>query len=112
VKETVRVRPATLEDEAALLKMFCSLWPDGTASDHGPHLRAILRGKPLSTLPLVIFVARRGAKLIAAAERWCRAQGCREMGSDTWTTNRGSIAAHRALGYEIDCRCVNFRKSL
>jgi aminoglycoside 6'-N-acetyltransferase I len=160
VKESLRVRPATLADEAALREMFCTLWPDEKPSDHAPHLRAILRGKPLSTLPLTIFVAelragaaddaalvgfievglrshangcdgrravgflegwfvasrmRRhgvGAKLVAAAERWCRAQGCREMASDTWTSQRVSIAAHRALGYEVDCRCVNFRKSL
>jgi aminoglycoside 6'-N-acetyltransferase I len=53
-----------------------------------------------------------GAELVKAAEKWCRARGCREMASDTWTSHRASIAAHRALGYEVDCRCVNFRKSL
>jgi aminoglycoside 6'-N-acetyltransferase I len=53
-----------------------------------------------------------GAKLVAAAEKWCKARGCREMASDTWLGHRTSIAAHRALGYEVDCRCVNFRKSL
>lgn len=163
MKDGVRVRPATLKDEAQLLEMFCTLWPDGAPADHAPHLRAILRGKPLSTLPLTIFVAeyaelaeraardskllgfvevglrshangcdgrravgflegwfvarraRRsgvGKQLVAAAEQWCRAQGCREMGSDVLTTNRTSLAAHGALGYELDCRCVNFRKSL
>jgi aminoglycoside 6'-N-acetyltransferase I len=134
--------------------MFLALWPDGTPADHAPHLRAILRGKPLSTLPLTIFVAERdskllgfievglrshangcngrravgflegwfvsrgvrrsgvGKKLVAAAEQWCRAQGCHEIASDALSNNRTSIAAHRALGYEVDCRCVNFRKSL
>ena len=64
------------------------------------------------------YVARRwrrsgvGAKLVAAAERWCKAQGCREIASDTWTSHRVSIAAHQALGYEVDGRCVNFRKTL
>jgi aminoglycoside 6'-N-acetyltransferase I len=53
-----------------------------------------------------------GTRLVAAAEKWCRAQGCREMASDTWANHRLSIAAHQALGYEIDGRYVNFRKSL
>jgi hypothetical protein len=34
------------------------------------------------------------------------------MASDTWANHRLSIAAHQALGYEIDGRYVNFRKSL
>jgi aminoglycoside 6'-N-acetyltransferase I len=53
-----------------------------------------------------------GAKLVHAAEQWCRAHGCREMASDTWSSHRLSIAAHRALGYAVDGRYVNFRKSL
>ncbi len=64
------------------------------------------------------FVARAfrrqgiGAKLVRAAEKWCKAQGCKELASDTWASPRLSIAAHRALGYEVDGRYVNFRKSL
>jgi aminoglycoside 6'-N-acetyltransferase I len=53
-----------------------------------------------------------GAALLRAAEQWARAQGCREMASDTWIDNEDSIAAHEALGYEIVDRCVNFRKAL
>jgi aminoglycoside 6'-N-acetyltransferase I len=53
-----------------------------------------------------------GGALVAAAERWCRRQGCREMASDTWATHRLSISAHRALGYEVVGRNVNFRKAL
>jgi aminoglycoside 6'-N-acetyltransferase I len=53
-----------------------------------------------------------GRALMAAAMRWCRAQGCREMASDTWVTNRGSIAAHRALGFEVVDRVVDFRRAL
>jgi hypothetical protein len=34
------------------------------------------------------------------------------MASDTWANHRLSIAAHRALGYDVDGRYVNFRKSL
>ena len=53
-----------------------------------------------------------GGRLVAAAEKWCRARGCREMASDTWSNHRLSIAAHRALGYQVDGRYVNFRKTL
>ncbi len=53
-----------------------------------------------------------GRALFQAAERWCRRHGCREMASDTWADHRASIAAHAALGYEIEGRFVNFRKRL
>ena len=53
-----------------------------------------------------------GAQLLAAAERWARAQGCIEMASDTWIDNDGSQRAHEALGYEVVDRCVHFRKRL
>ncbi len=53
-----------------------------------------------------------GAALMHTAEEWSRAQGCTEMGSDTWHDNDVSIAAHRALGFEIADRLVIFRKSL
>jgi aminoglycoside 6'-N-acetyltransferase I len=53
-----------------------------------------------------------GRALIAAAERWCRRHGCREMASDTWADHRLSVKAHQALGYEVEGRFVNFRKKL
>lgn len=150
----MRVRPAVTADAAGVLEMFRALWPDEPPREHSTHIRGILRGKPRSTLPLALFVAEKGERLVgfievglrshangcdgaravgflegwyvargfrrtgvggelvAAAEKWCKQRGCREIGSDTWTHQRGSIAAHQALGYEIDCRCVNFRKSL
>ncbi len=55
---------------------------------------------------------RVGASLIAAAEQWAKAQGCREIASDTWLDNPDSEAAHQALGYEVVDRCIHFRKSL
>jgi aminoglycoside 6'-N-acetyltransferase I len=53
-----------------------------------------------------------GRALVEAAKRWARAQGCVEMGSDTWLDNEGSQRAHEALGFgEVD-RCVVYRMRL
>jgi aminoglycoside 6'-N-acetyltransferase I len=53
-----------------------------------------------------------GGELVRAAEDWARAQGCHEMGSDTWIDRDVSQQAHQALGYEVVDRCVHFRKDL
>jgi aminoglycoside 6'-N-acetyltransferase I len=53
-----------------------------------------------------------GRALMAAAEEWARAQGAREIASDTWFDNEPSQSAHVALGFEVVDRCVTFRKSL
>jgi aminoglycoside 6'-N-acetyltransferase I len=53
-----------------------------------------------------------GRALVQAAEDWARAQGCAEFASDTELDNSGSIAAHKALGFEETGRVVQFRKSL
>jgi aminoglycoside 6'-N-acetyltransferase I len=53
-----------------------------------------------------------GGALIRAAEAWSAEQGCREIASDTWIDADESQRAHRALGFEVVDRCVNFRKSL
>src|SRR5215831_9125401 len=52
-----------------------------------------------------------GRRLIAAAEDWARAQGCREIASDTQVENESSQRAHQALGYAVVDRCVNYRKA-
>ena len=53
-----------------------------------------------------------GRALVAAAGEWARAQGCRELASDTQPDNDGSAAAHRALGF-TDVGLVRcFRKDL
>jgi aminoglycoside 6'-N-acetyltransferase I len=63
----------------------------------------------------VVPSARRqgiGRALIAAAEQWARRQGCTEFGSDASIENEGSIAAHRALGFQETSRGCMFRKDL
>ena len=53
-----------------------------------------------------------GRALVAAAEAWAVSAGHREIASDTEIDNAGSIAAHRALGYEEVERVVSFRRAL
>jgi len=55
---------------------------------------------------------RVGARMLAAAERWARAAGYAELASDAVIDNAASIAAHRALGFEITERIVCFLKKL
>ncbi len=53
-----------------------------------------------------------GRSLIAEAERWARARGCRQMASDTELWNDVSHRAHGALGYQETARLVLFKKDL
>lgn len=53
-----------------------------------------------------------GGALIAAAEAWGRAQGCRELGSDALADNHVSAAAHTALGFTDVGLLRCFRKDL
>ena len=53
-----------------------------------------------------------GQSLIAAAERWARECGYREIASDTQLDNVLSQAAHRRAGYREVDRVVQFRKEL
>jgi aminoglycoside 6'-N-acetyltransferase I len=53
-----------------------------------------------------------GAALMRAAERWARAAGFRDLGSDAVLANGVSQAAHRALGFQEVVRIVCFRRVL
>lgn len=83
-------------------------------------LRDYAEGCETSPVPFVEgwFVAqsarRRGVgrALIEAAEAWARAEGHRELGSDTQLWNAASQDAHKALGFEEVERIVCFRKAL
>lgn len=55
---------------------------------------------------------RIGSGLVRIAEDWARGQGYKEIGSDVEIDNDGSLAAHRALGYEEVTRLVCFRREL
>jgi aminoglycoside 6'-N-acetyltransferase I len=53
-----------------------------------------------------------GHQMVRAAEEWARSQGFKEMGSDTWLNNEGSIRAHLAMGYAEVERLIHFAKTL
>jgi aminoglycoside 6'-N-acetyltransferase I len=53
-----------------------------------------------------------GKALVEVAEHWARQQGMKEMASDTWLENEGSIVVHLKLGYEEVERSVHFAKTL
>ena len=53
-----------------------------------------------------------GRALVAAFEDWARAQGCRELASDTEHDNERSRRAHLALGFEEAGLVRCFRRSL
>ena len=53
-----------------------------------------------------------GAALFRVAEDWSRAQGCKEIASDTQIDDAVSLRAHQALGFQIAERAILFRKPL
>jgi len=53
-----------------------------------------------------------GRSLVRTAEEWARREGYREIASDVELENEGSLAAHRALGYDEVSRLVCLRRTL
>lgn len=53
-----------------------------------------------------------GRALVEVFEAWARGRGCRELASDSWPENRGSVDAHRRLGFEEVDTVVQFRKAV
>jgi len=53
-----------------------------------------------------------GAALLRAAEEWARAQGCREIASDTPVSNTLSQHVHESLGFQVAERAILYRKTL
>ena len=61
----VSIRLAELSDRDSLARMCADLWPQSTAEEHAQELTLILEGKPVVTLPLVIFVAETSSGALA-----------------------------------------------
>ena len=53
-----------------------------------------------------------GSALLAAAQDWARAEGCKEMASDTAADNYLSQRVHEASGFTVSGRSVLYRKKL
>jgi len=76
--ERASVRLALAEDLASIVSLCAELWPDAPPEKIEPHVSALLSGAPLSTLPLVMFVAEVEGKIVAFVEVGLRshAEGC------------------------------------
>lgn len=76
---TLTIRRAQYGDLQQLAPLRTALWPESPVSEHSHELSAILAGKPLGILPLVIFVAETSEGILVgfleAALRSC-ADGC------------------------------------
>jgi aminoglycoside 6'-N-acetyltransferase I len=88
-----------------LVELNIRNYAEGSRSDRVPYLEGWfvdddLRGQGY------------GKRLIQAAENWAREQGLNELASDAEWDNHGSIAAHRALGFEVVDKVLCFYKKL
>jgi aminoglycoside 6'-N-acetyltransferase I len=52
-----RIRLGVSSDDEQVARLCEALWPESSWQEHREEIRPILLGKPISTLPLVIFVA-------------------------------------------------------
>ncbi|MEL6987041.1 MAG: aminoglycoside 6'-N-acetyltransferase [Bacteroidota bacterium] len=50
--------------------------------------------------------------LFQAVERWAKENQCTEMGSDTWTWNKGAQAFHERIGFEEDDILIHYIKKI
>jgi aminoglycoside 6'-N-acetyltransferase I len=94
----------TMGEAAGFIELFVRNYAEG-CSGSAPHVEgwyvnSELRGRGF------------GRALMHAAETWARANGFREIASDTTLSNELSRRAHRKLGFEEVERSVHFRKSL
>lgn len=73
-----RIRPGVSADLDAVAAMFFALWPEGAPEEHRAEAAAILAGAPVSTLPLVVFVAEMEGRVVGCVEVGLRshADGC------------------------------------
>ena len=97
------------EDEAGKLVGFCELSVRTYAEDCHTDRVGYLEGWYVAPGVRNKGVGR---ALVEAGENWARDQGCIEFGSDAEADNHGSIAAHKALGFEDVGLIRCFRKDL
>jgi aminoglycoside 6'-N-acetyltransferase I len=78
VSPLLQVRPGVPSDVEVISRLFRALWPEGPLAEHREDAALILAGAPPSTMPLVLFVAETGSKVIGFIEVGVRshADGC------------------------------------
>ena len=73
------IRLAQLSDRDQLVRMREALWPKTSVEEHARELTDILKGKPVTTLPLIILVAETNDGALAGfleADLRSHADGC------------------------------------
>lgn len=75
---TLFVRPGVPDDAQTIAKLSYALWPDAPYAVHLSETQATLAGTPMSTMPLVIFVAEDRGRVVGFIEVGLRshADGC------------------------------------
>src|SRR5262245_23269376 len=75
---SMRVRRMALSDVKAIASLRSALWPDGPVEEHEGEVRALVEGRPRSTLPLVVLVAEVDGEIAGFVEVGLRshADGC------------------------------------
>jgi len=51
-------------------------------------------------------------EMIHIGEEWCKNHGCRQIGSDTWLTDKASRAFHKKAGFWEEDELVHFLKNI
>lgn len=96
----VSVRAAGPGDLVALVWLRAQLWPDAARDEHTEELRAILASKPASTLPVALFVAELGSRVVGFVEVGLRsrADGCDPVRPCGFVEGWYVAAEHRGRG--------------
>ena len=51
-------------------------------------------------------------QFIQLGEKWCKEQGCTQLGSDTWLSDKGAQAFHKQVGFWEEDKLVHFLKKI
>lgn len=96
-------------DEDGTIGGFASVsvrsWVEGSSSEPCPHVEGWYVEPALRQRGV-------GRALMDAIAAWARQRGFRELTSDAELQNEGSLAAHKAIGFEPTVRLQYFRKLL
>ena len=96
----VAIRRARRGDIDGVVACAAALWSDAPVAEHRAHMRALLAGRPGSTLPLVVFVAEHRGRVVGFLEVGLRshADGCDGRRPVGFVEGWFVAAAHRRSG--------------